>query len=216
MHRILIFLILLISLTFQSCAQQVDKKQNSKQKLGSKDLSTYQTAYFASGCFWCVEAIYESVDGVVEAESGYAGGDTKNPTYEEVCRGNTGHAETVKIYYDSTKVSYKDLVRVFFNSHDPTTLNRQGPDSGTQYRSAIFFSSATEKEIAKQFMDSLLNNKFFPSITTELSPLTIFYKAEIYHQDFKTCNPTNPYIQNVSNPRLKEFQKKEKYRLKNR
>jgi peptide-methionine (S)-S-oxide reductase len=215
MYRISLILLLLLSLALPSCAQQVAKKEYSKQKMGSKDLSSYQTAYFASGCFWCVEAIYESVEGVVEAESGYAGGNTKNPTYEEVCRGNTGHAETVKIYYDSTKVSFKDLVRVFFNSHDPTTLNRQGPDSGTQYRSAIFYKNDSEKIIAKEYIDSLLKASVFPIITTELSPYTIYYKAEIYHQDFKSCNPTHPYIQNVSNPRLKEFQKKEKYNLKN-
>jgi peptide-methionine (S)-S-oxide reductase len=215
MYRISLFLVLLLSFALPSCAQQVEKNQNPKQKMGSKELTSYQIAYFASGCFWCVEAIYESVNGVVEAESGYAGGNTKNPTYEEVCRGNTGHAETVKIYYDSTKVSYKDLVRVFFNSHDPTTINRQGPDSGTQYRSAIFFKNETEKELAQQYIDSLLAKKVFPKITTELAPLTVFYKAEIYHQDFKKCNPTHPYIQNVSNPRLKEFQIKEKYFLKN-
>jgi peptide-methionine (S)-S-oxide reductase len=121
----------------------------------------------------------------------------------------------VKIYYDSSKVSYKDLLRVFFNSHDPTTLNRQGPDSGTQYRSAIFYSNQTEKEIASKFIDSLLKNNVFPEITTEIASLTVFYKAENYHQNFKTCNPNHPYIQNVSNPRLKEFKKKEKYILKN-
>jgi peptide-methionine (S)-S-oxide reductase len=197
---------------FQSCAQQNPVKPAKE----SKDLSKFQTAYFASGCFWCVEAIYESVDGVKEAESGYAGGKTTNPMYEDVCRGNTGHAETVKIFYDSTKVSYKDLVRVFFNSHDPTTLNRQGPDSGTQYRSAIFYKNQAEKEIAQEYIDSLLKKNVFPMITTELAPYSIFYKAEIYHQDFKTCNPNHPYIQNVSNPRLKEFQKKNRYNLKNR
>ena len=207
--------VFLVFICFQSCAQRVEKNENPKLKSTPKDLSNYQTAYFASGCFWCVEAIYESIDGVVEAESGYAGGRTKNPTYEEVCRGTTGHAETVKIYYDSTMVSFKELVRVFFNSHDPTTLNRQGPDSGTQYRSAIFYKNESEKIIAKEFIDSLLNGKVFPTITTELTPHTIFYKAENYHQDFKTCNPNHPYIQSVSNPRLKEFQKKEKYNLKN-
>jgi peptide-methionine (S)-S-oxide reductase len=211
-HYIYVFLVFI---SFQSCAQRVEKNENPLRKSTPRDLSNYQKAYFASGCFWCVEAIYESIDGVVEAESGYAGGKTKNPTYEEVCRGNTGHAETVKIYYDSTKVSYKELVRVFFNSHDPTTLNRQGPDSGTQYRSAIFYKNESEKIVAKEFIDSLLYGKVFPTITTELAPYTIFYKAENYHQDFKTCNPNHPYIQSVSNPRLKEFQKKEKYNLKN-
>jgi peptide-methionine (S)-S-oxide reductase len=202
----------ILTIVFQSCAQQNPAKPSKE----TKDLSKFQTAYFASGCFWCVEAIYETVEGVVEAESGYAGGHLKNPTYEEICRGTTGHAETVKIYYDSTKVSFKDLVRVFFNSHDPTTLNRQGPDSGTQYRSAIFFKNETDKEIAQQFIDSLLNQDIYPQITTEVTPFKEFYIAEKYHQDFKKCNPTNPYIQNVSNPRLKDFQRKEKYILKNK
>jgi peptide-methionine (S)-S-oxide reductase len=215
MRNYFLFLNTILLVVFQSCAQQIEQNENTKRKSAPKDLSNLQTAYFASGCFWCVEAIYETIDGVYEAESGYAGGKTKDPTYEEVCSGNTGHAETVKIYYDSTKVTFKELVRVFFNSHDPTTLNSQGPDSGTQYRSAIFYKNETEKVIVEKFVDSLLNAKVFPAITTELAPYTIFYKAEKYHQDFKTCNPNHPYIQSVSNPRLKEFKKKEKYNLKN-
>jgi peptide-methionine (S)-S-oxide reductase len=215
MNKSILVIFLVIQFGIQSCAQQVEQTAQIGTKSNQTDLSKYQTAYFASGCFWCVEAIYESVEGVKEAESGYTGGKIKNPTYEEVCGGNTGHAETVKIYYDSSKVSYKDLLRVFFNSHDPTTLNRQGPDSGTQYRSAIFYSNQTEKEIASKFIDSLLKNNVFPEITTEIAALTVFYKAENYHQNFKTCNPNHPYIQNVSNPRLKEFKKKEKYLLKN-
>ncbi|MBM3452761.1 MAG: peptide-methionine (S)-S-oxide reductase MsrA [Bacteroidetes bacterium] len=201
----------LLYFSFQSCAQ----KNKRVEKIVDKDLSKYKTAYFASGCFWCVEAIYETVDGVIEAESGYAGGKIKNPSYEEVCQGNTGHAETIKVYYDSTKVSYQQLVRIFFNSHDPTTRNKQGPDSGTQYRSAIFYQNPTEKKIAQNYIDSLLTGKHFKAITTELSLFTSFYKAENYHQDFKLCNPDHPYIQNVSNPRLKEFQRKEKFNLKN-
>jgi peptide-methionine (S)-S-oxide reductase len=215
MNKSILVIFLVIQFGIHSCAQQVEQTAQIGAKSNQSDLSKYQTAYFASGCFWCVEAIYESVEGVKEAESGYTGGKIKNPTYEEVCGGNTGHAETVKIYYDSSKVSYKDLLRVFFNSHDPTTLNRQGPDSGTQYRSAIFYSNQTEKEIASKFIDSLLKNNVFPEITTEIAALTVFYKAENYHQNFKTCNPNHPYIQNVSNPRLKEFKKKEKYLLKN-
>ena len=178
-------------------------------------MSTYQTAYFASGCFWCVEAIYESVDGVVEAESGYSGGKVVNPSYEAVCTGKTGHAETVKIYYDSTKVSYQDLVNVFFQSHDPTTLNKQGPDSGTQYRSAIFYQSAAEKEIAVNVIDSLLKNAVFPKITTEITQFEKFYVAEKYHQNFKSCNPNHPYIQNVTNSRMKKFEEKNRFILKN-
>jgi peptide-methionine (S)-S-oxide reductase len=161
-----------------------------------------------------VEAVYESVDGVVEAESGYAGGKVVNPSYEAVCSGKTGHAETVKIYYDSTKVNYYELVQVFFQSHDPTTLNKQGPDSGTQYRSAIFYQSTAEKEIANAVIDSLLKNAIFPVITTEISPFEKFYVAEKYHQNFKTCNPYHPYIQNVTNSRLKEFEQN-RFILKN-
>lgn len=203
---------ILVFISFSSCAQQENPTIKKNTKI---DLSTYQTAYFASGCFWCVEAIYESVDGVVEAESGYSGGKVVNPSYEAVCTGKTGHAETVKIYYDSTKVSYQDLVNVFFQSHDPTTLNKQGPDSGTQYRSAIFYQSAAEKAIAVNVIDSLLKNAVFPKITTEITQFEKFYVAEKYHQNFKSCNPNHPYIQNVTNSRMKKFEEKNRFILKN-
>jgi peptide-methionine (S)-S-oxide reductase len=208
--RIFIYCLLLL-VSFSSCAQQ---ELPIKQKTKQVDLSNYSTAYFASGCFWCVEAVYESVDGVVEAESGYTGGKVVNPSYEAVCSGKTGHAETVKIYYDSSKVNYYQLVQVFFQSHDPTTLNKQGPDSGTQYRSAIFYQSTAEKEIANVVIDSLLKNAIFPVITTEIGPFEKFYVAEKYHQNFKTCNPNHPYIQNVTNSRLKEFEQN-RFILKN-
>ena len=192
--------VLLIFFSFTACAQNETPLADKSKKI---DLSNYQTAYFASGCFWCVEAVYESVNGVVEAESGYSGGKVTNPTYEAVCSGKTGHAETVKIYYDSTKVSYYELVEVFFQSHDPTTLNQQGPDFGTQYRSAIFYQSLTEKKIASAV------------ITTEISAFDKFYVAEKYHQNFKTCNPNHPYIQKVTNSRLKDFEKNKRFILKN-
>jgi len=210
MRNLIYVFFLLVS--FTSCAQ---KDTPSPEKTKAIDLSSYQTAYFASGCFWCVEAVYESVNGVVEAESGYAGGKVTNPTYEAVCSGKTGHAETVKIYYDSTKVSYSELVQVFFQSHDPTTLNQQGPDFGTQYRSAIFYKSPSEKKTVSAVIDSLLKNAIFPVITTELTPFEKFYVAEKYHQNFKTCNPTHPYIQKVTNPRLKDFEKNKRFILKN-
>lgn len=170
-------------------------------------MDTLQRAYFASGCFWCVEGVFESVEGVREVVSGYTGGQTENPTYEQVCRGNTGHAESVEVFYDSTIVSYETLLKVFFGSHDPSTKNRQGPDAGTQYRSAIFYRNGPEKLAAKQFIDSLLSNNVYPVITTELSPLTIFYEAEIYHQNYECQNPGNPYVQNVSIPRINRFKK---------
>ena len=184
-----------------SCGQSSPKKNN-------KDYSSYQKAYFASGCFWCVEAVYESVDGVAEAVSGYSGGKEKNPTYNQVSAGETGHAESVLVYYDSSVVDYKDLLRVFFSSHDPTTYHQQGPDIGSQYRSVIFYSNENEKTIAEGFIDSLIRNKVFSKITTDLVPFNKFYKAEEYHQNYKKNNPNNPYVISVSNPRLEDFKKK--------
>ena len=174
-----------------------------------QDLSKYETAYFASGCFWCVEAIFESVKGVKEVISGYAGGKKENPTYEEVGRGLTRHAETVEIYYDPKEVSYDTLLRVFFASHDPTTLNRQGPDRGPQYRSAAFYKNKKERETIIRYVEQLERDKIFTKpITTEIAPFTVFYKAEEYHQDFERKHPNNPYIRNVSVPRLRAFQQK--------
>lgn len=207
MRQILFSLSLLFAIT--SCAQQPNKKEKTNPPTSSNDsLKNYQVAYFGSGCFWCVEAIYEAVKGVKEVESGYSGGSVKNPTYEEVCTGRTGHAETVKIYYDSTVISYTDLLAVFFNSHDPTTLNRQGPDAGTQYRSAIFFQTTHERDLANAYIKQLLADDVFPTITTEVTPFTGFYKAEAYHQNFECSNPNNGYIRNVSVPRFQQFQVK--------
>ena len=173
-----------------------------------------KVAYFGSGCFWCVEAIFETVKGVKEAESGYCGGTTKNPTYEQICTGRTGHAETVKVTYDPNVISYSDLLRVFFNSHDPTTLNQQGPDKGTQYRSVIFYANESEKELAKNYIKNLLDKKTFKEITTTLEPFSTFYPAEAYHQDFEKRNPDYPYVKQVSIPRLKAFKNKTKDLLK--
>jgi peptide-methionine (S)-S-oxide reductase len=168
----------------------------------------FAIAYFGSGCFWCVEAIFESVKGVKYAESGYSGGKVKNPSYNQICTGSTGHAETVKVVYDPKLISYDDLLRVFFNSHDPTTLNQQGPDKGTQYRSVIFYASNEEKEKAKAYIQKLLTAKKFKSITTECVAFEKFYKAEDYHQNFERDNPDNPYVISVSKPRLNAFKKK--------
>ena len=164
-------------------------------------------AYFASGCFWCVEAIYESVRGVKEVYSGYAGGFTKNPNYNQIGTGRTGHAEAVEIIYDPKVVSFGTLVQVFFGSHDPTTPNRQGPDRGSQYRSIAFYTSETEREMIQKYMTMLEEQKIFSKeIVTEVKPLETFYYAEEYHQDYEKRNPNNPYVQNVSIPRLKKFQ----------
>jgi len=200
-----LFLFATLLLTLTACAQQAAPAIKPEDRAKKPELDTLQKAYFASGCFWCVEGVFESVDGVREVVSGYTGGQTKNPTYEEVCTGRTGHAESVEIYYDSTKVSYATLVKVFFGSHDPSTLNRQGPDGGTQYRSAIFYTNTAERDISKHYIDSLLTNKIYPKVTTEVTELTIFYPAEIYHQNYECQNPNNPYVQNVSVPRINQF-----------
>ncbi len=166
-----------------------------------------KTAYFASGCFWCVEAIFESVKGVYYAESGYSGGTVKNPNYEQISTGKTGHAETVKVVYNPKEISYETLLRIFFNSHDPSTLNKQGPDEGTQYRSVIFYQTEEEKKMAQEYIKLLKTKKTFSRVTTTLEPFTKFYKAEEYHQDFEKRNPNHPYVQAISLPRLMRFKK---------
>jgi peptide-methionine (S)-S-oxide reductase len=163
-------------------------------------------AYFASGCFWCVEAIYESVKGVQEVYSGYAGGITKNPNYNQIGTGRTGHAEAVEVIYDPKKVTFETLVQVFFGSHDPTTANRQGPDYGSQYRSIAFYSSDEEREIIQNYLQILEKGNFFSKeIVTEIKLLEKFYYAEEYHQDYEKNNPNNPYVRQVSIPRLQKF-----------
>ena len=167
-------------------------------------------AYFASGCFWCVEAIFETVEGVIDAESGYCGGHALNPTYAQICSGQTGHAETVKVTFRPNKVTYKELLEIFFDSHDPTTLNQQGPDKGTQYRSAVFYANETQRTDASQYINQLEKQKTFVTITTTIEKMTKFYPAEKYHQDFVKNNPYHPYVQSVSKPRKLKFLKQRK------
>lgn len=203
--------ILLISLALISCAQAApvspdDNNSSSHAKQVVKPTDSLQTAYFASGCFWCVEAVFESVNGVQEAVSGYTGGASKNPTYEEICTGKSGHAESVKVYYDSSVVSYQTLIDVFFNSHDPSTLNRQGPDSGTQYRSAIFYETDAERDVANSAINKLRSNG--TKVTTTVSPLDVFWDAEDYHQNYEELHPNQPYVKSVSIPRLNAFKAK--------
>jgi len=171
----------------------------------NKDL---KVAYFASGCFWCVEAIFESVRGVEEAVSGYAGGFTKDPTYRKIGTGRTGHAETVAVHYNPEKVSFKTLVKVFFGSHDPTTKNGQHPDYGTQYRSIAFYGNDKEKKIIDDVIATLNKEVYKGKIVTEVTKHTKFYKAEEYHQNYERRNPNQPYVKAVSIPRLNRFKKK--------
>lgn len=167
-----------------------------------------KTAYFASGCFWCVEAIFESVDGVEEAVSGYAGGFTKNPTYQSIGTGKTGHAETVAVYYNPKKVNFKTLVKVFFGSHNPTTKNGQHPDYGTQYRSIAFYQTDKEKQMIDNYIKEINDKLYKGSIVTQVTKLIKFYKAEDYHQNFERLNPNHPYVKSISIPRLNRFKKK--------
>jgi len=189
--------------------------QHSAQTPTPKQTDGLSKAYFASGCFWCVEAVFESVEGVGEVISGYAGGKSSDANYRAVSNGVTDHAEAVEVYYNPAKISYETLLEVFFGSQDPTTLNRQGPDAGRQYRSAIFYQNDKELAAAKTYIAKLTKERVFDSeITTTLESLTEFYAAEDYHQNYEARNPNQPYVRGVSVPRLKKFQKKYPHLLK--
>jgi len=168
-----------------------------------------------AGCFWCVEAIYDQLDGVIAVESGYSGGDMDNPTYKEVCEGNTGHAEVCQITFDSSQITFSEILTVFWSVHNPTTLNRQGADVGTQYRSVIFYHSEKQKEIATQQIKLVNEQKIYKdTIVTEITPYFNFYKAEEYHQDYFNNNSTQPYCRMVVGPKVEKFQKIFKDQLK--
>ena len=167
-----------------------------------------EIATLAGGCFWCLEAVYDGMKGVESVESGYMGGRSPNPTYEQVCGGNTGHAEVVRVTFDPAAVSFKELLEVFFVIHDPTTLNRQGNDSGTQYRSAIFYHSPQQKSDAEEVIGRLNAEKLWSGpIVTELAPVSAFYQAEGYHQEYYARNPYQPYCQFVVAPKVAKFRK---------
>ena len=167
-----------------------------------------QTATLAGGCFWCLEAVFDEIKGVHGVESGYAGGTMPNPSYRAVCSGDTGHAEVVQVHFDPTIVSYRDLLHVFFAIHDPTTLNRQGADAGTQYRSAIFYHDDEQKQIAEELIKDLnAQNIWGRPIVTEVTKLDKFYMAEDYHQEYFARNPYQPYCQAVVAPKVSKFRK---------
>ena len=174
-----------------------------------------QLATLAGGCFWCLEAVYAELRGVEKVVSGYAGGSVKNPTYREVCSGATGHAEVVQVTFDPAVVSFRDLLHVFFTIHDPTTLNRQGNDVGTQYRSAIFYHDETQQQTAVEVIDEWTRRQMWHNpIVTELAPLETFYPAEAYHQDYFANNPMQPYCQIVVAPKVAKFRKQYFQQLK--
>ena len=174
-----------------------------------------ELATLAGGCFWCLEAVFKDLRGVEKIESGYTGGSLPNPTYYQVCEGTTGHAEAVQITFDPQVVSFKELLQVFFTIHDPTTLNRQGADVGTQYRSAIFYHSPEQKEIAERAIEELNGAEIYDArIVTEVTPLTEFYKAEDYHQQYYEQNSNQPYCRAVIAPKVAKFRKQYLEKLK--
>jgi peptide-methionine (S)-S-oxide reductase len=165
-----------------------------------------QTATLGGGCFWCLEAIYLHLKGVETVRSGYSGGSKADPSYEEVCQGTTGHAEVVQLGFDPSRISYREILEVFFSIHDPTTLNRQGGDVGTQYRSVIFHHSPQQEAVARQVMENLEQEGFWDApLVTELTPFSAFYPAEPYHADYFRRNPKQPYCQAVINPKVAKF-----------
>ena len=212
MYKIHHFLLLFFLAPLVACSsgnQSSTVSVADVQTVPAGELEGYSKAYFASGCFWCVEAVFEDVKGVKEAISGYSGGRIDNPTYEQICTGTTGHAEAVEVYYDPEVVTYETLLKVFYGSHDPTTLNQQGPDRGTQYRSAIFYTNEMEKAAAEKYIAELkAAGTFSGEITTEVSALTTFWPAEDYHQNYEKLHPNQPYVKSVSIPRLRKFQAK--------
>lgn len=175
----------------------------------------HSTATFGGGCFWCLEAIFKDLAGVISVVPGYSGGHVENPTYKQVCTNETGHAEVIQITYDRGVISYKDLLGVFFSTHDPTTLNRQGGDIGTQYRSVVFYETQEEKEATREVMDSM-EELWDDPIVTELMELTTFYPAEDYHHDYFAENPGQGYCQMVIAPKVVKFRKQFQDKLKAR
>ncbi|MEL6922576.1 MAG: peptide-methionine (S)-S-oxide reductase MsrA [Bacteroidota bacterium] len=212
-----IFVILLtLAMSTVACTQQSGETVkagfvNNKIKTISdyvkdKGYDQYEVATIAGGCFWCTEAALDRINGVVDVISGYTDGETKFPTYEQVCSGRTGHTEAIMVYYDPAVVSFEKLLEVFFVAHDGTQLNRQGPDVGTQYRSGIYYHNEAQKQAAEAYIAEL-NKTGAKPIVTEVDPYTEFYVAEEYHQDYYEHNPGNPYVQRVSGPKVKKVMK---------
>ncbi|MGM8362736.1 peptide-methionine (S)-S-oxide reductase MsrA [Flavobacterium sp. ARAG 55.4] len=200
-NSLLIFLLLSISMMGQDS--------------NKKNTSNTETITLGGGCYWCIEAIFENLDGVKTVVSGFSGGTTVNPSYDEVCTGKTGHAEVVQITFDKSKTDLDEILKVFFTVHDPTTLNRQGADVGTQYRSVIFYKNDEQRKTATDIINDLNKNKVYNNpIVTKVEPLKKFYKAENYHQDYYEYNKNKPYCRLVIQPKLEKFEKVFKDRLK--
>lgn len=206
--------LLLGAASCNSTGSQSSADNSNVRKVAVEAPAGQAVAAFAEGCFWCTEEIFQAVVGVDSVISGYAGGTVPNPTYELVNTETTGHAETVLVYYDPAVVSYEELVRVFYLSHDPTTPDRQGPDRGNSYRSILFYSTPEEKLTAETITAQMNQERYNGKIVTEIKKLETFYRAEGYHQDYIEHNPSNPYVQNVSIPRFNRFKQIYKGKLK--
>jgi peptide-methionine (S)-S-oxide reductase len=188
-----------------ACDEGSEKSEPLNQTIMNENMDT---ATFGAGCFWCVEAIFQSIIGVEKVESGYTGGHTKNPTYKEICNGNTGHAEVCQIIYDPVQLTYDKLLEAFWASHDPTTLNRQGADYGTQYRSVVYYHDENQKQLAESYKNRLNAERAFGSpVVTEISPIETYYPAEDNHQNYFDNNPNQPYCARVIGPKLDKFKK---------
>lgn len=215
MKNVLVLALAMVSLSCQSKQNPeagVVKSNKGDLKMDNKKT---ETAIFAGGCFWCTEAFFTDLKGVEKVTSGYIGGKTENPTYKEVCSGYTGHAEAIKIEFNPDEVAYEDLLEIFFATHDPTTLNRQGADVGTQYRSEIFYTSEDQKAAAENFIKLLTDQDIYgKKIVTKVSKASMFYPAEDYHQDYYAQNPNQPYCSAVITPKLDKLKKNYKSKLK--
>lgn len=212
--RFTILIITLITAFLAGCNTKNSYSQAKKETKMTNN-ANLETATFGSGCFWCTEAIFDRVKGVESVESGYSGGSVQNPTYEAVCTGRTGHAEVIQVKYDPKVVSYDELLEIFWKTHDPTTLNKQGADVGTQYRSVVFYHNDEQKQKAEYYKDKLESSKIWNNpIVTEITPFSKFYKAEEYHQEYYENNPNQGYCSFVITPKVEKFEKVFKEKLK--
>jgi peptide-methionine (S)-S-oxide reductase len=213
--NIALFVLISVPAIFSGCRDSNSKTQNNRVDMESIQNDNLEKATFGSGCFWCTEAVFLRVEGVKSVVSGYAGGTKENPSYEQVCTGNTGHAEVVQVTYDPKVISYDEVLKIFWQTHDPTTLNKQGADVGTQYRSVVFYHNDEQKEKAERYKKELdKSGAWKDPIVTQIVPFTKFYKAEDYHQNYFANNPEKGYCAFVIAPKVEKFEKVFKEKLK--
>jgi peptide-methionine (S)-S-oxide reductase len=218
-NKIKMALTMLTAVFFINACGQAKNNSTTKtmdnEKKSSTVNSNIDTATFGAGCFWCVEAVFQRLEGVLSVKSGYSGGTVKNPSYKEVCQGTTGHAEVCQVTYDKTKISFDELLEVFWKVHDPTTLNRQGNDYGTQYRSAVFYHNDEQKKLAEKYKEEINKSGAYPSpVVTEITAFTNFYPAEDYHDNYFNQNGSEPYCKYVIQPKVEKFEKIFKNKIK--